>query len=160
MLLSNSQLSLHLCWCHVTNSGLLIGSRSNLCYFQTKAIKNKSIFLALSHSLARLKKKNFEMEEEAVWIPESLLEESCPPALQKSNQIHIRFWCEGEINLHCVKPWVNLLPDVKSWLFGKDPDAGKDWRQEKGMTEDEMVGWHHWLNGHEFEQTWEIVKDM
>ena len=36
----------------------------------------------------------------------------------------------------------------------KDPDAGKDWRQEeKGMTEDEMVGWHHWLNGHEFEQT-------
>ena len=44
-------------------------------------------------------------------------------------------------------------PDVKSWLIGKDPDAGKDWRQEeKGMTEDEMVGWHHWLNGHEFEQ--------
>ena len=43
-------------------------------------------------------------------------------------------------------------PDVKSWLIGKDPDAGKDWRQEeKGMTEDEMVGWHHWLNGHEFE---------
>ena len=34
----------------------------------------------------------------------------------------------------------------------KDPDAGKDWRQEKGMTEDKMVGWHHWLNGHEFEQ--------
>ena len=46
-------------------------------------------------------------------------------------------------------------PDVKSWLTGKDPDAGKDWRQEKGMTEDEMVGWHHWLNGHEFEQTLE-----
>ena len=43
--------------------------------------------------------------------------------------------------------------DVKSWLTGKYPDAGKDWRQEKGMTEDEMVGWHHWLNGHEFEQT-------
>ena len=43
-------------------------------------------------------------------------------------------------------------PDAKSWLIGKDPDAGKDWRQEKGTTEDEMVGWHHWLNGHEFEQ--------
>ena len=43
--------------------------------------------------------------------------------------------------------------DVKSGLTGKDPDAGKDWGQEKkGMTEDEMVGWHHWLNGHEFEQ--------
>ena len=44
-------------------------------------------------------------------------------------------------------------PDVKSWLISKDPDAGKDWRQdEKGMTEDEMVGWHHWLNGCEFKQ--------
>ena len=43
-------------------------------------------------------------------------------------------------------------PDAKSWLIGKAPDAGKDWKQEKGMTEDEMVGWHHWLNGHEFEQ--------
>ena len=44
-------------------------------------------------------------------------------------------------------------PDVKSQLFTKDPDAGKDWRQkEKGPTEDEIDGWHHWLNGHEFEQ--------
>ena len=43
--------------------------------------------------------------------------------------------------------------DEKNWLIGKDPDAGKDWRQEeKGTTEDEMVGWHHRLNGHEFEQ--------
>ena len=45
-------------------------------------------------------------------------------------------------------------PDVKSQLTGKDPDAGKDWGQEeKAVTEDKMVGWHHWLNGHEFEQT-------
>ena len=44
--------------------------------------------------------------------------------------------------------------DAKSWLIGKDPDAGKDWGQEeKGMTEDEMVGWHHRLDGHEFKQT-------
>ena len=43
-------------------------------------------------------------------------------------------------------------PDVKDWFIGKDTDAGKDWRQEKGMTEDEMVGWHHRLNGHEFAQ--------
>ena len=43
-------------------------------------------------------------------------------------------------------------PDVKNWLIGKDLDAGKDWGQEeKGTTEDEMVGWHHWLDGHEFE---------
>ena len=42
-------------------------------------------------------------------------------------------------------------PDVKSWLIGKVPDAGKDWGQEKGMTEDEMVGWHHRLDGYESE---------
>ena len=47
--------------------------------------------------------------------------------------------------------------DAKSWLFGKDPDAGKDWGQEKkGTTEDEMAGWHHGLNGHEFEWTPEV----
>ena len=45
-------------------------------------------------------------------------------------------------------------PDAKNWLIGKDPDTTKDWRQEeKRMTEDEMVGWHHQLDGHEFEQT-------
>ena len=43
-------------------------------------------------------------------------------------------------------------PDAKNWLVWKDCDAGKDWRWEKGMTEDEVVGWHHRLNGHEFDQ--------
>ena len=44
-------------------------------------------------------------------------------------------------------------PVAKNWLIGKDPDTGKDWRQEeKGLTEDEMVGWHHQLDGHELEQ--------
>ena len=44
-------------------------------------------------------------------------------------------------------------PDVKNWLIGDDPDAGQDWRlEEKETTEDEIVGWHHWLDGHEFEQ--------
>ena len=46
-------------------------------------------------------------------------------------------------------------PDKKNWLIRKDPDAGKDWRQEeKRMTENEMAGYHHWLDGHEFEQAW------
>ena len=44
-------------------------------------------------------------------------------------------------------------PDVKNWFIGKDPDAGKDWRQEKGMTEDEMIVCHHRLDGHEFEHS-------
>ena len=51
-------------------------------------------------------------------------------------------------------------PDVKNWLFGKNPDAEKGWSQEeKGMTEDETVGWHHWLNEHEFEQALDLVMD-
>ena len=44
-------------------------------------------------------------------------------------------------------------PDAESWLIGKDPDVGKDWGQEKWVTEDEMVGWHHRLTGHQSEQT-------
>ena len=77
-----------------------------------------------------------------------------PWTARRSNQSILR---EIILNVHW-KDWCwswnsNILPpDVKSWLIGKDPDAGKDWRQEeKGTTEDEMVGWHHWLNGHEFE---------
>ena len=50
-------------------------------------------------------------------------------------------------------------PDAKSWFTGKDPDAGKDWRQEKEATEDEMVGWHHQLSGHECDKLCEMVKD-
>ena len=51
-------------------------------------------------------------------------------------------------------------PDVARRLIGKDPDSGKDWRQEeKGMIDNKMVGWHHWLNGHEFEQTLGDGKD-
>ena len=51
-------------------------------------------------------------------------------------------------------------PDAKSWLIGKGPDAGKDWRQEeKGMTENEMVGWHHWPMDMSLSKLWEMVKD-
>ena len=57
----------------------------------------------------------------------------------------------GRTNVKAETPTL-WPPDAKSWLIGKDPDAGKDWRQEeKGTTENEMVGWHHWLDGHEFE---------
>ena len=51
-------------------------------------------------------------------------------------------------------------PDAKNWFIWKDPEAGKDWRQEeKAMTEDEMAGWHHWLDGHQFEWTPGVVMD-
>ena len=56
-----------------------------------------------------------------------------------------------------AEPPILWPPDAKNWLIGKDSDAGKDWRQEeKGTTEDEMVGWHHQLNRHEFEQALEV----
>ena len=60
-----------------------------------------------------------------------------------------QFWIViGRTDIETLILWP---PDAKNWLIWKDPDAGKDWRQgEKGMTEDEMVGWHHQLNGHEF----------
>ena len=65
-------------------------------------------------------------------------------------------WRKSVLNIYW-KNWCwsskTLATDAKNWLIGKDPDAGKDWRQEeKGMTEDEMVGWHHQLNGHESKQ--------
>ena len=56
----------------------------------------------------------------------------------------------GRIDVEAETPTL-WPPDVKSWIIGKDPDAGKDWGQEeKGTTEDEMVGWHHWHDGHGF----------
>ena len=61
-----------------------------------------------------------------------------------------------------VKVPILWLPDAKSWLTGKDSGAGKDKQEEKGATEGKMVGWHYWLNGHEFEEMvklQEMVKD-
>ena len=58
----------------------------------------------------------------------------------------------GRTNVEAEAP-ILQPPDEKNWLIGKDPDAGKEWKQEGvGMTEDKMVGWHHLLDGHEFEQ--------
>ena len=71
------------------------------------------------------------------------------PVNLKGNQPGI---CIGRTDAEAEAPL--LWPsDVKSWLVGKDPNARKDWRQKKRVAEDEMVGWHHQLNGHEFEQT-------
>ena len=62
----------------------------------------------------------------------------------------------GRIDAEAETP-IFWPPDAKNWLIGKDPDAGKDWRQEeKGTTEDKMVGWHHRLYGHGFEQAPEV----
>ena len=70
------------------------------------------------------------------------------PVNPKGNQPWI---CIGRLDAETETP-ILWLPDAKSQLIGKDPDAGTDWRREKGTTEDEMVRWHHWLNRCEFEQ--------
>ena len=70
------------------------------------------------------------------------------PVCPKANQSWIFI---GRTDAEAESP-IFWPPDAKNLLPGKDPDAGKDWRQEeKGMTEDEMARWHHWLNGHGFE---------
>ena len=79
---------------------------------------------------------------------ESPLDCKIKPVNPKENQpwiLIVRTDAEAEVPIF----W---LPDLKNWLIGKDPDAGKDWRQEEEMTEDEMVEWHHQLDGHGFEQ--------
>ena len=75
------------------------------------------------------------------------------PVNPKVNQSWI-FIGKTDAKTEAPKLW---LPDAKTWLIGKDRDAGKELRQEeKGTTEDEMVGWHHRLDGHEFEQAPEV----
>ena len=80
---------------------------------------------------------------------ENLLDcEEIQPVNAKGNQYWIFI---GKTDAEAETP-ILWPPDAKNWLIGKDPDAGKDWRwEEKGTTEDEMIGWRHRLNGHEFE---------
>ena len=82
-------------------------------------------------------------------VLESPLDSKIKPVNSKGNQPWI---FTGRSNAEAPILWP---PEAKSQLIGKDPDAGKDWSQEeKRITEDKMVGWYHWLNGHEFEQIW------
>ena len=85
-------------------------------------------------------------------VLEKTLESHCKeiqPAHPKWNQSWILI---GRVDAEAEAP-ILWAPDAKTWLIGKDPETGKDWRQEEtGTTEDEMVGWHYWLDGHEFEQ--------
>ena len=85
-------------------------------------------------------------------VPKNTAKQSkCPGRKRKSTlNIHWKDWCWSWNS----NTWP---PDAKNWLNGKDPEVGKNWRQEeKGTTADEMVGWYHWLNGREFEQASEV----
>ena len=125
-------------------------------YFANKGLSSQSYGFSSSHVWM------WELDYKESWVPKNwyfwivVLQKTleCPfnckeitPVNPKGNQSWIFI---GRTDAEAETP-VIWLPDVKNWLIGKDPDAGKDWRWEKGTTEDEMVGWHHQLNGHEFE---------
>ena len=139
----------------MTNLGSILKSRDN--YFANKGPSSQGYGFSSSHV------RMWEMDYKENWLLknlffwtvmlektlESLLDcREIQPVHPKGNQ----FWIfigktDAEVETPILWP-----PDVKNWLIWKDPDAGKDWRQEeKGMTDDEMVGWYHWLDGHEFE---------
>ena len=78
------------------------------------------------------------------------------PVHTKGNQSWVFI---GRTHVEAETP-IHWPPDAKSWLIGKDPDAGRDWgREEKGTTEDEMVVWHHRLYGHVLGKLWELLMD-
>ena len=124
----------------------------------TKSLYNQNYGFSSSHVWM------WELDHKESWVPKNgcfwtvVLEKTLESPLDckemklvnpKGNQPWIFI---GRTDAEAKAP-ILWPPDVKNWLIRKDPDAGKDWRQEeKGTTEDEMVAWHHWLNGHEFEQ--------
>ena len=128
-------------------------------YFANKGLSSQSNGFSSSHVWM------WEMDCKESWVPknwylwtvvlgktlESPLDcKEIQPVHPKGNQSWIFI---GRTDAEAEGP-ILWPPDAKSWLIRKYSDAGKDWRQEeKGVAEDEMIGWHHWLNGHEFEQT-------
>ena len=97
------------------------------------------------------KAEHWRIDAFELWCWRRLLR--VPWTARRSNQSILKISPEYSLDAEAEAP-ILWPPDAKNWLIWKDPDAGKDWRQEdKGTTEDEMVGWHHWFSGHEFEQT-------
>ena len=131
-------------------------------YFANKGPSSQSYGFSSSHV------QMWELDYKESWVPknwcfwtvvlkktlESPLDcKEIQPVHPKGNQSWIFI---GRTDAEAETP-ILWPPDAKNWLIWKDPDAGKDWRrEEKGMTEDEMDGWHHWLNGHESEQAPEV----
>ena len=125
-------------------------------YFADKGLSSQSYWFSSSHVWM------WELDHKESWALkiwcyltmvldktfESLLDCKIKPVNRNGNESWIFIgWTDADAEAPILWP-----SDAKNWLNWEDPYVGKDWRQEKGTTEDEMVGWHHWLNGHEFEQ--------
>ena len=120
-------------------------------YFVNKGLSSQSYGFSSSHVwMWELDyKESWRTDVFELWYWRRLLDcKEIKPVNPKGNQSWIFI---GRTDPEAETPIV-WSPDVNNWLIGKDPDAGKDWRREKGMTEGEMVGWHHRCDGHEFEQ--------
>ena len=124
-------------------------------YFSNKGLSSQSYSFSSSHEWMweLYYKENWTLKNWCFWIVvlEKTLEspldcKKIQPVHPKGNQSWIFI---GRTDAEAEAPLLWPL-DAKNWLIRKDPDVRKDWRQEKGTTEDEMVGWHHELNGHEF----------
>ena len=119
-------------------------------YFANKGPSSQSYGFSSSHVWM------WELNYEESWVLKNWLLR-VPWTARRSNQsilkqISPEYSGKGRTDAEAETP-ILWPPDVKSQLIGKDPNAGKDWRQEeKGTTQDEMVRWYHWLDGHEFEQ--------
>ena len=128
-------------------------------HFASKGLYSQSCGFSSSHVWM------WKLDNKEGWVPRNgyfwimMLEKTLPspldskmikPVNPKGNQLWIFI---GRTDAEAEAP-ILWPPDVKSQLIGKNPDAGKYWKQEeKGMTEDQIIGWHHWLNEREFEQT-------
>ena len=125
-------------------------------YFANKSPYSQSYGFSSGHvqmwKLDSKEAEHWRIDAFELWCWSSLVR--VPWTARRSNQsilkeISAEYSLEGLILKLKLQLWP---PGVKNWLTGKDPDAGKDWRQEeKGRTEDEMVEWHHRLDGHKFE---------
>ena len=138
----------------MTNLDSVLKSRD---HFANKVLYSQNYGFSSSHVWM------WELHHKEGWLPknwcfwmvlektiENPLDNKIKPTNPKGNQPWIFI---GRTDAKAELP-ILWPPDAKSQLIWKDPDAGKDWRQKsKGVIEDEMVGWHHWPNGHEFEQT-------
>ena len=124
-------------------------------YLANKCLHSQSYGFSSSHVWM------WELDHKEGWAPKNwcfltvVLEKTLQSPLdcQEIQPVHPKgnqFWIFiGRTDVEAETP-ILWPPDAKNWLIWKDPDAGKDWsREEKGMTEDEMIGWHHWLDGHE-----------
>ena len=127
-------------------------------YFADKGLSSQSYGFSSSHvwlwELDYKKAEHRRIDAFKLWCWKRLLR--VPWTARRSNQpilkqISPEYSLAGLMLKLQLQNWP---PDAKSWLIRKDPDSEKDWRQEeKGATEDEMIGWHHWLYGHKFELT-------